>query len=106
MRVCVRQTAVDLLVVLVVNNLRRPSAVIRRAKYNIVSLASLIPLCRVHTGEGGGSAVTQAQSARQPCATSVSCANLPRYATQRIDGHNLKDVYSENLQAKIPAHLI
>jgi len=46
MRVCVEQTAVDLLVVLVVINFRQPSAISHRAKYNTGSLTSLIPLCR------------------------------------------------------------
>lgn len=43
MCVCAEQTAVDLLVVLVVINLRQPSAISHCAKYNIVSLTSLIP---------------------------------------------------------------
>lgn len=45
MCVCVEQTAVDLLVVLLVINLDQPSAISHCAKYNIVSLTSLIPLC-------------------------------------------------------------
>lgn len=45
MWVCVEQILVDLLVVLVVINFLQPSAISPCAKYNIVSLPSLIALC-------------------------------------------------------------
>lgn len=46
MCVCVQQTAVDLLVVLLVISLDQPSAGSHSAKYTSVSLTSLLPLCR------------------------------------------------------------
>lgn len=78
MCVCVEQTVVDLLVVLVVINLHQPSAISHCAKYNIVSLTSLIPLCRAPGPQqtlGPLHSHLFAQSVRQPCAASLSCAN-------------------------------
>lgn len=46
MWVCVEQTVVDLLVVLEAINFQQPSAISHCAKYNIVSLPSLIALCQ------------------------------------------------------------
>lgn len=46
MCVCVEQTGFDLLVIRMVINLPQPSAISHCAKYNTVSLTSLIPLCR------------------------------------------------------------
>lgn len=90
MWVSVEQTALDLLVVLVVITFQQPSAVINCAKYNIVPLTSLIPLCGASGPQQtlGPHAPLCAHSVRQPCAASLSCANSLRYAIQRINGHN------------------
>lgn len=110
-RTCVsaaNKTAVDLLVVLVDINLHQPSAISHCAKYNIVSLTSLIPLCLTWQTERGGGPPRVLSLVCPICTPAITrCSSqLCKYTLIRPPPHrwtSLKeDVDLENLQANAP----